>query len=248
MKRIILHWTAGNYKASGLDKQHYHYIVEGDGTVVQGKFKPEANLAFRSGGYAAHTLNCNTDSIGVAVAAMAGAVQSPFKFGLSPITDAQIKSLVRLVAQLCRTYSIPVKSDTVLTHAEVQPTLGIQQRGKWDITWLPGFSKSEAPIFVGDILRDKIRRELSPRVVEAPAAPPIKPARLADEPVKGNLYMNPTYLRVVLYFLAPLIGSIPGVTYAADAGQLIIDIEKALAGIGASALVSGAVFAKWGKK
>ena len=31
LKRIIIHWTAGNYKANATDKKSYHYIVEGDG-------------------------------------------------------------------------------------------------------------------------------------------------------------------------------------------------------------------------
>ena len=30
MKRIIWHWTAGSYTCSELDKEHYHFIIEGD--------------------------------------------------------------------------------------------------------------------------------------------------------------------------------------------------------------------------
>jgi len=48
----------------------------------------------------------------------------------------------------------------VLTHAEVQPTLGVRQRGKWDITWLPGMEAPGDPIDVGDVLRAKISAAL----------------------------------------------------------------------------------------
>ena len=36
MVRVVLHWTAGTHKASALYKEHYHVLVEGDGTIVYG--------------------------------------------------------------------------------------------------------------------------------------------------------------------------------------------------------------------
>ena len=36
MSRIIAHWSAGAYRASDLDKEHYHFIIEGTGNVVRG--------------------------------------------------------------------------------------------------------------------------------------------------------------------------------------------------------------------
>ena len=60
--------------------------------------------------------------------------------------------------------------------------------------------------------------------------------------------MNPVYVRVLFYFIAPLVGMLPGVTYAADAQQIIIDIETAAVGLAGSAVLTGAVFGKWGKK
>lgn len=60
--------------------------------------------------------------------------------------------------------------------------------------------------------------------------------------------MNPVYIRVLFYFIAPLVGMLPGVTYAADTQQIIIDIEAAAVGLAGSALLTGAVFGKWGKK
>lgn len=162
MKRIILHWTAGTNNVSALDRQHYHFIIDGDGKVHEGTFRPEDNRDVRGGKYAAHTLNCNTGSIGVAVAAMAGAVERPFSAGRFPITLKQVEALARLCARLCAQYEIPVTRETVLSHAEVQPTLKIVQRGKWDITWLPGMAKPADPVKVGDFLRAKISGNMRP--------------------------------------------------------------------------------------
>lgn len=156
MKRIILHWTAGGGKASAIDRQHYHFVVQADGTVIPGDFLPEANIAPVKGRYAAHTLNCNTGSVGVGLAGMLGAVERPFNAGKSPLTAAQVEAAVHLVAALCCKYGIAVDRKTVLSHAEVQPTLGIAQRGKWDIAWLPGMAAPGNPVAVGDTLRARV--------------------------------------------------------------------------------------------
>ena len=166
MKRIIMHWTAGGHAVSATDKRHYHFIVEGSGNVVAGNHAPEANahIAKPTDGstYAAHTRGANTGSIGVAVAAMRGAVERPFNAGPSPITPAQVDALVTLVAGLCKQYDIPVTRQTVLTHAEVQRTLGIAQRGKWDISWLPDMTAAGDPVAVGDMLRARVQEAMRP--------------------------------------------------------------------------------------
>lgn len=187
MKRIIMHWTAGTNKASKIDRQHYHFIVEGDGTVVAGNLPPEANLSAKDGEYAAHTKNCNTGSIGVSVAAMAGARERPFSAGRFPITPQQPKALARLVAKLCQQYDIPVTRKTVLTHAEVQPTLGIAQSGKWDITWLPGMTAPEDPVKAGDWLRGLVKAELPAKAPAKPTSPPTgkKPGSVAGPAAVG---------------------------------------------------------------
>lgn len=162
MKRIIWHWSAGSHTPGALEKKHYHFIIDGAGRVVHGVFPPEANEVCVRGKYAAHTLNANTGSIGVAVAAMANARERPFSAGRYPITDAQVDAQVSLTARLCAKYDIPVSRRTVLSHAEVQPTLGIKQRGKWDITWLPGMPVPNDPVTIGDILRRRVQRAMSP--------------------------------------------------------------------------------------
>ena len=175
MKRIIWHWTAGGHKANATDRRHYHIIIEGDGNVVKGNSPISANahISNPSDGntYAAHTRGLNTGSIGVAVAAMRGAKESPFTAGPSPITPAQVDALVRVTADLCREYGIAVTEKTVLSHAEVQPRLGVLQRAKWDIAWLPGMTRAGDPLAIGDGLRDRVRGALQAQyMTPAPAA------------------------------------------------------------------------------
>lgn len=136
MQRIIVHWTAGGHKASGLDRTHYHILIEDDGKLVRGTPSIDLNQAPVRRGYAAHTLNCNSGSIGVSLCCMAGAVESPFSAGSAPMTRRQWETLPKVLAALCKRYGIPATPQTVLSHAEVQDTLGIKQRGKWDISRL----------------------------------------------------------------------------------------------------------------
>ena len=65
MDRIILHWTAGAYTASSIDKQHYHILVEGDGGLVRGDHTIDDNVNTKDDDYAAHTRGANTRAIGV---------------------------------------------------------------------------------------------------------------------------------------------------------------------------------------
>lgn len=159
--RIIMHWTAGAYGVNDLERQHYHFIVGPDGAVTAGRFKPEANIRISTTDYAAHTFQCNTGSIGVSMDAMAGAVERPFDAGKCPITQVQLAAFAKLIADLCLKYNIRVTRQTVLSHAEVQPTLGITQKQKWDIAWLPGMDKPGDPVVVGDRLRALISGYLS---------------------------------------------------------------------------------------
>jgi hypothetical protein len=160
LHRIHIHWTAGAYGDIALERKHYHTIVLEDGRVVYGTHKPEANANIRDGRYAAHTRACNTGAIGIACDAMGGAKESPFDPGQYPLTWKQLRGLAIEVANLCDTYDIPVSRYSVLTHAEVEPTLGVKQRWKWDITWLPDMSRPGDPIEVGDLIRDMVREEL----------------------------------------------------------------------------------------
>lgn len=160
LHRIILHWTAGAYGDIALERASYHLLILEDGRVVPGDWKPEANATCVTGRYAAHTRALNTGSIGVALDAMAGAIEHPFSAGRYPVTSVQLDALATEVADLCITYDIPVSRWSVLTHAEVQPTFGIWQRAKWDITWLPDMTAPGDPVAVGDRLREMIRARM----------------------------------------------------------------------------------------
>ena len=162
LQRIILHWTAGADGVNETESDSYNFIVGRDGSVTNGSHPPEAQVPpLKYGHYAAHTLNCNSYSIGVSLDAMADAKEVPFNAGKYPITEEQLGAAAQLVASLCLKYGIPVTRETVLSHAEVQRTLGIAQRQKWDISWLPGMEKPGDAIVVGDKLRRMVSDALA---------------------------------------------------------------------------------------
>lgn len=137
MRRIILHWTAGGYKASTVDTSHYHIVVEDDGKLVKGTHSIKDNVSTGDNNYAAHVAGINTGSIGVSVCCMVGAKESPFDFGSSPMTRTQWETMAQVAAELCDFYDIPVTPQTVLGHGEVEATLRKPQDGKWDPMVLP---------------------------------------------------------------------------------------------------------------
>lgn len=138
MARIIVHWTAGAYAVSKTDKEHYHIIVAGNYELIRGDNSIQSNVSTSdSDGYAAHTKGCNSGSIGIAAACMAGAVESPFDPGAFPLLREQWIALAEVASDLCKQYHLEVGPKTVLQHGEVQKNLGIVQEGKWDICKLP---------------------------------------------------------------------------------------------------------------
>ena len=169
MRRVICHWTAGAHKASSLDKEHYHFLVEADGKVVRGRRSIADNVSTADGVYAAHTKGANTGAIGIAVCAMAGAQQSPFLAGSAPMLESQWLRLADVTAELCRAYSLPVTPQTVLGHGEVQVLLGIAQEGKWDpmvLPWAPAMSITQVGTFFRTLVQEKLQTAAA--AVEAP--------------------------------------------------------------------------------
>ena len=160
--RLILHWTAGSHRATEFDREHYHFLVEYDGKLIRGKPTVDLNSLPRAkAGYAAHTRNCNTGSIGLSLCAMAGAVERPFNAGLAPLTKEQWDAGSTYAAELCKRYRIPVTPKTVLSHAEVQVNLGIAQRGKWDIAKLPFDPTFDTARECGDRFRSETAAKLA---------------------------------------------------------------------------------------
>lgn len=151
LTRIHFHWTGGNYTPNAVDQKHYHFIIDGDG-VEHDLHDPTKVLA--------HTRDANDSAIGISLAAMVDAVERPFSPGPCPVLERQVAALARLSASLCARYDIPVSRFSTLSHSEVQPTLRIKQRQKWDINWLPGMAAPGDPITVGDRIRVMIARDL----------------------------------------------------------------------------------------
>jgi hypothetical protein len=166
-----------------VEADSYHFIISADGSVTTGIPVERNRAPLVNGAYAAHTLNCNTDSIGISVDAMAGAQERPFVPGPYPITDAQLAGMIRCAAEQAKKYGIPVSRKTILSHAEVQTTLGIKQRQKWDIMWIPGMGAPGDPVRVGDVLRARIADAMlqKPAAAPRPAAGP-RPAAPEAQP------------------------------------------------------------------
>lgn len=135
MTGIVGHWTAGGHKANSTDIKAYHVLFEGDGNVVRG-----VDIARNSpkllDGYAAHTAGANTNRIGASMCGMMGAVENPFNPGPAPLTKIQWDKFVAGTAEMAKFYGIPISERTTLFHAEVEATLGIKQKNKWDIVRL----------------------------------------------------------------------------------------------------------------
>lgn len=160
LHRIHLHWTGGAAGIIDLELRHYNEVIDHEANVHSGHFPATAQATYRVGHAASHTLNANTGAIGLAVDCMAGAIERPFHPGSAPMTWPQIGELASRAAYYCEAFDIPVSRYSVLTHAEIQQTLGIRQRWKWDITWLPDMDAPGDPIEVGDRIREMVREKM----------------------------------------------------------------------------------------
>jgi len=163
-KRVVLHWTGGGPTANDIDKAHYHFIVNRDGTVVRGAHTVAQNMKQLSArdSYAGHTGGFNSFSIGVSFAGMADSGPVTAKhpkgvFGPYPLTEAQVRAGLIFVALLCKTYGLDPKNvNHVFTHYEawtVHKVKGQMNDQKFDITMLqfmPSLGKDQ----VGPWLRE----------------------------------------------------------------------------------------------
>jgi hypothetical protein len=173
MNRIIWHHTAGRYTPNGIDLNAYHRLIDGSGVVHDGKHPISANAPGRPllpGTYAAHTRNLNSGSIGVSLCAMhRGDWFHPYE-GECPVLPVQVDVLIAETARLCRAYGIEAGPRTTLSHAEVEPTLGVAQANKWDLDYDPrGNPGPRDPVAVGDVLRAELVLALGGRPAPAPA-------------------------------------------------------------------------------
>lgn len=160
MNRLTWHHSGGGYKPSETDLLHYHFVIDGDGEVHHGNHTVDENssgLRLIEGHYAAHTWKLNSGNIGAAVAAMAGGQWADPYGCKAPVRNVQIDSLITLSAALVVTYDVAVDREHTLSHAEVQPTLGVTQRNKWDFDYDPRRKLSTRdPVLIGDELRQEL--------------------------------------------------------------------------------------------
>lgn len=156
MKHIIIHWTAGAYKPNATDLAHYHYLIDDEGKVYEGNFKPEDNENCNDGRYAAHTGGGNTGSIGISLCGMCGFVNHK-SAGAYPLTKVQCERAFKLIAELSKKYNIQITPQNVMTHYE----FGLKHpdttsAGKIDIVYLPPYPDVEQSK-IGDFIRNKAR-------------------------------------------------------------------------------------------
>lgn len=156
MNRIILHWSAGLQYPTEYEKQFYHYLIDKEGKIHNGKYTPEDNLNCTDGKYAAHTGGGNTGSIGVVMCGMHG-FKDRYNCGNYPITKIQFESCMNLCAALCLKYSIKICPSSVMTHYE----FGVNNphttsSGKIDIIYLPPYPEVTKN-YIGNFIRTKIR-------------------------------------------------------------------------------------------
>jgi hypothetical protein len=153
VQRVIIHWTGGPYRATGVDLRHYHVLLVDEHALgigkdvgpVRGVYTAADNDNCRDRRYAAHTARSNTGSFGLAAACMRHAVPGG-PYGRYPLTHLLWERLAQAAAEVCLRYGLKVARETVLQHGEVEAVLGAPQNGKWDcleLPFAPELSRSE---------------------------------------------------------------------------------------------------------
>lgn len=167
--RVILHWTGGGANPAKPDLKAYHVLIDQNQMLHQGLFSPDDNISTSDNIYAAHTLHANTRAVGIALCGMHGAVENKTN-GPVPITREQFEIAAEVTAQILLSAGLPCERHTALSHAEVQETLGIAQRGKWDIAVLPWRPDLRGARAIGDHWRSMIRRHMGQDETQVPVA------------------------------------------------------------------------------
>lgn len=165
MNRIVWHHTGGAYRPNEDDLRAYHRLIDRDGAVHLGRHGIEANAPGRplvSGRYAAHCMNLNSGSIGLSVCAMKDARWADVGRWTHPVLPGQIDALIEDTARLCLIFDIEPDRRFTLSHAEVEITLGVDQKAKWDFDYPPrGGPGARDAVAIGDELRQELRRAIS---------------------------------------------------------------------------------------
>ena len=157
MKRLIYHWSCGSYSPNDTDRLHYHFMIDNNGVVYEGKFQPEDNENCLDGIYAAHTGGGNTGSIGISFLGMFGFV-SKLNIGRFPLTKIQCEAGFALGAMLVKKYRLNLNNPLT-----IQSHYGFGQRnpksasaGKVDIVYFPPYPQIKKE-HIEDFIRNKIK-------------------------------------------------------------------------------------------
>lgn len=161
--RVLIHWTAGSHTPSAVDREHYHYLIDGQAQAHRGDHPLSANCPTLRRPYAAHTRGMNTGSAGLALCGMAGARERPFEPGRWPFTREQWRVAQAVAAQLLRHAGLPCTQATCFSHFEAETLHGVRQAGKWDVSVLP-WEPERAPAHVMAEFRAGVAALLSPPV------------------------------------------------------------------------------------
>lgn len=162
-----MHWTGGVYTPNSVDLEHYHVLVQEDGTLRAGKFPFAANLRKLGGDeqYAHHTGGFNSYRIGLSFCGERDAAH--------PLTERQIRAGIRATAEMCDLWRLdPLRPDHLCTHMEVWTLLGVagqHNKTKRDIDVLrfrPELKRDQ----VGPWLRAEVARLLE--LYQRPTPPP----------------------------------------------------------------------------
>lgn len=129
-RAIVLHWTGGVYTPNRVDLEHYHYLVQEDEALREGKFAVAANMGeLRPGRYAAHTGGMNTRRVGLAFCGE--------RDDRHPLTERQIRAGIRAAAAMCYYWQLdPARPDHLFTHREawtIHKVRGTRNHQKRDI-------------------------------------------------------------------------------------------------------------------
>lgn len=158
--KIYLHWTAGWYENKYDD---YHINIDDAGTLWASTNDLSETLA--------HTWLRNSGSIGIAMCCCAGATTTDL--GECPPTAAQIESMAKCIAVLCRALGLEISIKTVMTHGEAADNDGDDYHSlsqlygpkngceRWDLEFLGTAESPEYNPYAqlggrgGDVLRGK---------------------------------------------------------------------------------------------
>ena len=103
-----------------------------------------------------HAGFANSDAMGIAICGMRGASESGHYLGVYPIKECQYDMMIEEVAAYAKGYGIPITPTTVLLHSEVNHSLKVNGRYKWDVNYSPreGFMSAQ---YAGEMLRERVQ-------------------------------------------------------------------------------------------